>query len=95
MKLLSREAYGQIKDQFSVGTSHFNPELMCLVIINKINFIEIPVKYKEREGKSMVTGNSMIAFLLGLRMIGLIFKYRFVDFFTNKNKIKVPDKSAG
>jgi glycosyltransferase involved in cell wall biosynthesis len=88
MKLVSRNAYEKIKNDFTIGSSHFNPELMCLVIMYKINFIEIPVKYKEREGKSMVTGNSLVAFLLGLKMIGLIFKYRFLHFFTDKYKIK-------
>ena len=88
MKLLSRKAYDAIKDHFTIGTSHFNVELMCLVILNKIDFIEIPVKYAERVGKSMVTGSKMVAFFLGLRMILLILSYRFASFFTNKYKVK-------
>jgi len=84
MKLLSRTAYEKIKDSFNVGTSHFNPELMCLVILKNINFIEIPVRYAPRVGKSMVTGNKKVAFLLGIKMILLIFKYRAVGFFTNQ-----------
>lgn len=88
MKLISIEAYERIKEYFTVGTSHFNAELMCLVILHDINFIEIPIKYAERVGKSMVTGNKMVAFLLGLRMILLILYYRFSSFFTNKYKSK-------
>ncbi len=88
MKLLSRKAYETIKDNFTIGTSHFNVELMCLVILHKIDFIEIPVKYAERVGKSMVTGNKIVAFFLGLRMILLILSYRFASFFTNKYKVK-------
>jgi glycosyltransferase involved in cell wall biosynthesis len=86
MKLLSRGAYETVKPHFSVGGSHFGPELMCLVITHNIQFIEIPIKYGQREGKSMVTGNRFVAILLGLRMIGLILKYRLLNFFTGKYK---------
>ncbi len=86
MKLLTRNAYEKIRSSFTVGNSHFNPELMCLVILSNINFIEIPVRYAERVGKSMVTGNSKVALFLGLRMILLIFRYRLVSFFTDKNR---------
>ena len=88
MKLLTRNAYNRVKDHFTVGTSHFNAELLCLIILNKINFIEIPVRYKKREGRSMVTGNKLIAALVGFRMLGIIFKYRFTDFCTRKNNIR-------
>jgi len=88
MKLISRAAYEKIKNHFTVGTSHFNVELMCLVILHNIDFIEIPVKYAERIGKSMVTGSKVVAFFLGLRMIFLILSYRFLSFFTNKYKSK-------
>ena len=95
MKLLSRSAYEKIRGYFTVGSSHFNPELMCLVIIKKINFIEIPVKYAERVGKSMVTGSGKVSFLLGLRMIQLIFYYRLTGFFTNRyrNRNGSPDNA--
>ncbi len=51
-----------------------------------IQFIEVPIKYGQREGKSSVTGNRLVAILLGLRMIGLILKYRLLNFFTDKYK---------
>ncbi|MBU0477614.1 glycosyltransferase family 2 protein [bacterium] len=76
MKLLSRNALEKIKDQFTVGGSHFGVELMLLVIINKINFFEIPLNYSRRVGLSSVTGKKHVAFLLGLKMISLIIKYR-------------------
>ena len=88
MKLIKRSAYEKIKDKFTVGTSHFNAELLCLIIIQDINFIEIPVKYQQREGKSMVTGDPLITVGVCLRMLGVIFKYRFLHFFTNRYKIK-------
>lgn len=76
MKLLKKEIIKQIEGQFSVGGSHFGPELMLLVIINGVRFIEIPVNYKKRIGISSVTGNKIVAFFLGFRMVGLILEYR-------------------
>ena len=76
-KLMKRSAIKKIGDKFTVGGSHFSPELMILVIKNKIKCIEIPVNYKERIGKSKITGSFWKAFKLGIIMIGLIIKYKF------------------
>jgi len=76
MKLLSRNALSRIKNKFTVGGSHFGIELMLLVILNKIKFFEIPLNYSRRVGVSSVTGKKHVAFLLGLKMISLIIKYR-------------------
>lgn len=84
MKLLKKEAIKQIEGQFTVGGSHFGPELMLLVVINGIRFIEIPVNYKKRVGVSSVTGNKIVAFFLGFRMAGLILKYRIRTWFSYK-----------
>jgi len=81
MKLLSRKAYETVKPHFTVKGSHFNPELMCLIILKKVGFVEIPVKYGPRVGKSSVTGSKVVAFFLGLRMIALILKYRLKGLF--------------
>jgi hypothetical protein len=43
----------------------------------KYKCIQIPVVYKERIGKSSVTGNLATAFTLGMKMIILIFAIRF------------------
>ena len=88
MKLIKRSAHEKIKDKFTVGTSHFNAELLCLIILHDIKFIEIPVKYQQREDKSMVTGDPFITVGVCLRMLGVILKYRVLNFFTNKYKIK-------
>jgi len=82
MRLLSRKAYEKITNSFKISGSHFGPELMCLVIINKINYIEIPVNYAPRIGKSSVTGNKVVAFFLGLKMIRLIITYRIKSLFS-------------
>jgi hypothetical protein len=75
-KLIKREALKKIENKFTVGGSHFGPELMLLIITHKIRFIEIPVNYKKRVGVSSVTGNKFKAFSLGLRIIGLILTHR-------------------
>jgi glycosyltransferase involved in cell wall biosynthesis len=77
MRLIKRPAYEKIKRFFTVGKQHFGPEMTLLIIKSGIKFIEIPVNYKPRIGTSSVTGSKKKAFFLGLKMILLIFRYRF------------------
>jgi hypothetical protein len=77
MRLIKRNIYEKIKPYFSIGTQHFGPELTLIVIKSGIKFIEIPVNYKPRVGKSSVTGSMKKAFVLGLKMIILITRYKF------------------
>ena len=81
MRLIKREAFDKIADKFTVGGSHFGVEMMLLIILNGINFIEIPLNYKPRVGKSSVTGNRIKAFALGMTMIWTILKYRILSIF--------------
>lgn len=76
-RLIKRDALEKIKDKFTVGGSHFSPEMIILAIRSRIPMIEIPVNYKERKGSSKITGRKWAAFKLGLRMIKLILSYRF------------------
>lgn len=76
MRLLHRDVYEEIRPQFTVGGSHFGPQLMLLVILNGFAFVEIPVNYRKRVGKSSVTGNLFRAFTLGCQMIWMILRYR-------------------
>lgn len=76
-RLIKKNALEKIKDEFSVGGSHFSPEMMILAIKSKISMIEIPVNYKERKGKSKITGKKWPAFKLGLTMIKMVILYRF------------------
>ena len=55
-RLIKRDALEKIKDKFTVGGSHFSPEMMILAIRSRIPMIEIPVNYKERKGSSKITG---------------------------------------
>ena len=76
MRLLPRRVYDKIKEQFDVGGSHFGPHLMLLIILNGFAFVEIPVNYRKRVGKSSVTGDTFTALCLGCRMIAMIVECR-------------------
>ena len=76
MRLISKKSISKIENNFTIGGSQFGPEMMILVLLKKINYIEIPVNYKKRIGESSVTGSKIKAFVLGLQMIYLIVSYR-------------------
>jgi SAM-dependent methyltransferase len=75
-RLLTRELLERIQPRFSVGGSHFGPELMLLVITSGARFVEVPVNYLPRVGKSSVTGDFSKAVRLGLQMIIYILQFR-------------------
>ncbi len=72
MRLLSREVLERVLPRARVGGSQFGPELMILCLLSGASSIEIPLQYRSRVGKSMVTGNPRRALTLGLEMIALI-----------------------
>jgi glycosyltransferase involved in cell wall biosynthesis len=76
MRCINREALKKIEPYFSVDGSFFGPEMMVLSVLMKMRIIQIPVNYTKRIGTSSVTGNKILAFSLGLRMICLIIGYR-------------------
>lgn len=76
MRLLNREALNKVFPDLTVGGSHFGPELTLTCIQKKLRMMEVPVNYKRRVGQSTVTGSRKAAFFLGLRMIGLITRFR-------------------
>lgn len=81
MRLYRRETYEKIAPYFSIGGSAFGPQMLLIVILNGIHFIEIPVNYKKRVGESSVTGSKIKAFFLGMSMIGMILRYRLKSWF--------------
>ncbi len=75
-RLLTRETLQKIQPRFSVGGSHFGPELMLLVITSGARVVEVPVNYLPRVGHSSVTGDLGKAIRLGLQMIVYIVRFR-------------------
>mgnify|MGYP001567311267 CR=1 FL=1 len=79
MRLYRRETYEKIAPYFSIGGSAFGPQMLLIVILERIPFIEIPVNYKKRVGESSVTGSKAKAFFLGISMIVMILRYRLLS----------------
>lgn len=77
-KLITRDALNRVIDLFplSKGDSTFNPEFMIWLLRRNVKMIEIPVIYKQRIGDSTITGSTWKAARLGLRMLGVIIRYR-------------------
>lgn len=76
MRCVRRGALNQLEPFFTVDGSFFGPEMMVLSILKGMRVIQIPVNYTKRAGSSSVTGNKVVAFFLGLRMIRLILSRR-------------------
>lgn len=76
LRLARREVVEQLQDHFTVGSSHFLPEMVCLGLLAGIPMIEVPVNYRGRLGTSKITGSFRTAVRVGGRMIGLILGYR-------------------
>jgi glycosyltransferase involved in cell wall biosynthesis len=76
LRLLKRKALEMIRPNLTIRGSHFGPQLLMEVIAHKIPFVEIPINYLERVGRSSVTGDFEKAFVLGCQMIVLILGYR-------------------
>lgn len=81
MRLIKKEALGKIEDQFTVNGEHFGPEMMILVVLNGLRYIEVPVNYLPRVGHSSVTGHKGKTVILAVRMIFLICRYRCASWF--------------
>jgi hypothetical protein len=75
-RLLHRSLAQRLAPQFTVGGSHFGPELMLLTIVSGARFVEVPINYLPRVGVSSVTGDLIKAALLGVQMIGFILRFR-------------------
>jgi len=76
-RLIKKEALDKMMPHFKVKSNFFGPEMMVRGYLMKIKSIQIPVNYKERIGKSSVTGDMKKAVVLGFKMILLIIAMRF------------------
>ncbi len=92
MRLLHREVYERLAPQFTIGGSAFGAQILLLTVVNKLPFIEIPVNYKKRVGKSSVTGSKIKAFFLGMEMIFMVLKYRVLSWLGKLPKGQGGDK---
>jgi glycosyltransferase involved in cell wall biosynthesis len=76
LRLIHRAALEQIRDRFTVGGSHFLPEMVILALKHGLRVIEVPVNYRGRVGQSKITGTLTGTLRTGVRMIGLVLRCR-------------------
>ena len=79
LRLIHRSALQRIDGQFTVGGSHFLPEMVILGLKGGLRVIEVPVNYRGRVGESKITGTLKGTLITGVRMIGLVFRYRLTS----------------
>jgi glycosyltransferase involved in cell wall biosynthesis len=82
MRCVRKDALRRMEPFFTVDGSFFGPQMMVLSLVMGMKVLQIPVNYTKRVGTSSVTGNKIVAFRLGLRMIALILRYRVVSWFS-------------
>jgi glycosyltransferase involved in cell wall biosynthesis len=75
-RLVHKKVIQELLPLFMVRSNFFGPEMMVRGYLKKYKCIQIPVVYKERIGKSSVTGDLKKAFFLGTKMILLLFILR-------------------
>jgi glycosyltransferase involved in cell wall biosynthesis len=78
LRLARRSAVERLLPRFTVGGSHFLPEMVCLALLERLRLVEVPVNYRDRVGESKITGSLATALRVGVRMIALIFRYRLL-----------------
>jgi glycosyltransferase involved in cell wall biosynthesis len=76
LRLIHRPALERIGHRFTVGGSHFLPEMVILALKTGLRIIEVPVNYRGRVGDSKITGTLRGTLVTGFRMIGLVLRYR-------------------
>ena len=76
LRLVRRSAAQRLLPRFTVGGSHFLPEMVCLALLEGQRLVEVPVNYRDRVGESKITGSMQTALRVGARMVGLILRYR-------------------
>lgn len=75
-KLFHRDLARHIAQHMAIGANHAAIEIMLITITSRASFIELPVNYLPRVGRSSVTGNHLVAIGLGLRMVREVLRYR-------------------
>jgi glycosyltransferase involved in cell wall biosynthesis len=91
-RVLRRGTAEHVARHMQVGGSHAGVEIMLLAITAGARFVEVPVNYLPRVGVSSVTGRRLTAVQVGLRMIGLILRFRRS---APRRRVRAPAFAAG
>jgi glycosyltransferase involved in cell wall biosynthesis len=78
LRLIRRSAADRLLPRFTVGGSHFLPEMVCLALLAGLRLVEVPVNYRNRVGQSKITGSPVTAARVGSHMLALILRYRLL-----------------
>jgi len=76
LRLTHKAALAKIQDDFTVGGSHFLPDMVIVALKHRVRIIEVPVNYRGRIGESKITGTLAGTLRTGFRMIALILRHR-------------------
>lgn len=76
LRLTHRASLATFIDAFTVGGSHFLPEMVILALKRGVRIIEVPVNYRGRIGESKITGSLKGTLRTGTNMILLTLRCR-------------------
>jgi hypothetical protein len=76
LRLIRRPAVDRLLPRFTVGGSHFLPEMVCLALMERDRIVEVPVNYRRRVGQSKITGSLSTTIRVAAHMVALIVRYR-------------------
>ena len=78
LRLVRHSAAERLLPRFTVGGSHFLPEMVCLALLEGQRLVEVPVNYRDRVGQSKITGSARTTATVAARMVALIVRYRLL-----------------
>lgn len=79
LRITTREGWHKIKNACRAADGIFATEWLCVAAKNKIKFMEIPVNFRARVGKSAASGTSMGKVVWGIRKLFYILKIWLAD----------------
>jgi glycosyltransferase involved in cell wall biosynthesis len=76
-RVMSRRAVDLVEKDLKGHGSSLGLELQVRIVVRRIPFVQVPVRYLPRVGQSSVTGQLSKSLSLGLTMIGIVLRQRF------------------
>jgi glycosyltransferase involved in cell wall biosynthesis len=86
-RLLRRNLAEYVAANMAVDGNHAGVEIMLLTIRSGARFVEVPVNYLPRVGRSSVTGDPVAAVGVGMRMIQVVLSFRRT---TPRRRVRAP-----
>lgn len=77
-RVMRREVVEAVLPKLRLTASAFGLELLMRIVVSRRPFVQVPVRYMARVGQSAVTGHSGKAVVLGIEMIWMVLRFRFL-----------------